>query len=224
MNSQNILTEELPIMLRLALSYAPASAREQTLALLALDTRLAAILRAAREPMLAQLRLTWWREQLKAEPSTWPQGDPLLAGLRSWGERREELVGLIDGWEGLTAPAPLPMEALSELAAARGEAFAALAEIVGASGDRDTARRLATNWALADLADHLSDPEEHSRAVALARDRDWRPAALSRRMRPLVVMHGLASRALRRHDAADGVAPKTMRTWLTALRLGLFGR
>ena len=224
MNSQNALTEELPIVLRLALSYAPVLAREPALALLALDTRLAAILRAAREPMLAQLRLTWWREQLKAEPSSWPKGDPLLAALRSWGDRREALVALIDGWEALTAPAPLPAEALSELAAARGAAFAALAEIVGAPADRENASRLGTNWALADLAGHLSDPEEHGRAVALARDRDWRRAALSRRMRPLVVMHGLASRALRRHDAVDGVGPRTVATWLTALRLGVIGR
>jgi hypothetical protein len=35
-----------------------------TLALLALDARLAAILRGRREPIAAQLRLAWWREML----------------------------------------------------------------------------------------------------------------------------------------------------------------
>ena len=52
------------------------------------------------------------------------------------------LIGLGEGWEALTAPAPLPAAALSALAEARGTAFAGLAEVVGAPQDRDEARRL----------------------------------------------------------------------------------
>lgn len=213
MNSQISLMEDLPILYRLALSYAPASARAPTLALLALDTRLAAILRAAREPMLAQLRLTWWREQVRADPSTWPSGDPLLAVLRSWGERRGALADLAEGWEALTAPAPLSADAVSALARARGEAFAALAEVVGVPGDRDEAGRVGTNWALADLAGHLSNPEERGAALALLEARDGRRARLSRRMRPLVVLNGLAG--------APANSPVVL---LKALRLGILGR
>jgi len=59
-----MLVASLPTASRLALAYAPAKARLQTLALFALDTRLAGLLRNSSEPMLAQLRLSWWRETL----------------------------------------------------------------------------------------------------------------------------------------------------------------
>lgn len=214
------LIYELPLLQRLALSYAPAVAREPTLALFALDTRLAAILRAAREPMLAQLRLAWWREQMRTDPASWPTGEPLLATLRCWGERRDALVGLVDGWEAMTAPAPLPAAAFESLAAARGQAFAALAGLLGSERDAEAARRMGADWALADLAGHLGQPEEKALAEDLARARDWRRAGLSRRLRPLVVLHGLAARAVRR-GAGPEQSPAVL---LTALRLGLLGR
>lgn len=213
------LIDELPLLQRLALAYAPGAAREPTLALLALDTRLAAILRAAREPMLAQLRLAWWREQMRTDPASWPAGEPLLAVLRCWGERRDALVALVDGWEAMTAPAPLPAAALASLAAARGQAFAALAGLVGAARDGAAAERMGTDWALADLAAHLGQPEEKALADDLARARDWRRDRLSRQLRPLVVLHGLAARATRRSAGAE----RSPGVLLSALRLGLLG-
>jgi phytoene synthase len=221
MNGDRSLIEELPPLQRLALAYAPASVRKPTLALLALDTRLAAILRAAREPMLAQLRLAWWREQLRTEPSAWPRGEPLLAALQSWAAAREALVALVDGWEAMTGAAPLPAAALEALATARGGAFAALAGLAGAGGDREAAARLGGNWALADLAAHLGDPQERRSARALAEARDWRRARLPRSMRPLVVLHGLAARALARGGRED---ERSLGALLAAVRLGLLGR
>jgi phytoene synthase len=215
------LLAELPILQRLALAYAPAGAREPTLALLALDTRLAAILRAAREPMLAQLRLAWWREQLKVDPSAWPHGEPLLAVLRNWKDRRDVLIALVDGWEAMTAEAPLPASALESLARARGDAFAALADMLGVGGDREAARNLATDWAMGDLAVHLSNPEERGTAGDLARARPWRRTRLSRGLRPLIVLHGLAARAVRRPGADDA---RSLATLFAAVRLGLLGR
>jgi len=55
------LLDSLGPLNRLALAYAPQSTRLPLLALLALDMRLAGIVRNSREPMLAQLRLAWWR-------------------------------------------------------------------------------------------------------------------------------------------------------------------
>lgn len=211
--------DEMPILRRLALSYAPPAARGPTLALLALDTRLAAILRAAREPMMAQLRLAWWREQLKADAAAVPAGDPLLSALLSWGPRREILAELVDGWEALTAAAPLPVEAFLALADARGAAFGVLAEVVGVPRDREQAARLGRRWALFDLTAHLGDPEERRRAAMLAEATDRGQIRLGRRMRPLVVLDGLAGRAFRRGDG-----PNRSGDLLAAMRLGLLGR
>ena len=97
------LEAELSPPLRLALAWAPRHARPATLALFALDTRLAGFLRRATEPLPVQMRLAWWRDTLGAPPSAWPRGDPLLDELRTWAAP-EGLVALVDGWEGLLAP------------------------------------------------------------------------------------------------------------------------
>jgi phytoene synthase len=212
MSGTDDLLEALPPLHRLALAYAPAPARLPTLALLALDARLAGIVRNSHEPSLAQLRLAWWREQLMVDAAAWPRGEPLLAALQSWRGRHTALVELVNGWEMLTGTAPLPDADLAEFAAGRGEAFAALAEVVGA--DREPAARLGRQWALADLATNVANPEERDAAARLLAA-EGRPVRVARALRPLTVLHGLARRKQKGQSAA---------TLLTALRLGLLGR
>jgi phytoene synthase len=77
------LAAELPPPQRLALNYASARARPAFLALLALDTRFAAVLRQRREPIAAQLRLAWWRKTLAEPAAGWPRGEPVLDALRT---------------------------------------------------------------------------------------------------------------------------------------------
>lgn len=221
MNESDSLLSGLPVLQRFALAYAPASARLPTLALLALDTRLAGILRGASEPMLARLRLAWWREQLATDMARWPEGEPLLDALRSWQGEHAALVGLVEGWEHLTGQAPLPASALENLAEARGHAFAALAHRLGLPGDADAALRSGRNWALADLAARLSHADEQGAARELLQVQDWRRARLSRGMRPLAVLHGLAARGARQGRALVHPSPAD---FAAALRLGLLGR
>lgn len=211
MSTQSLL-EALPPVQRLALAYAPARAREPTLALLALDTRLAGIVRNSHEPSLAQLRLAWWREQLRVPAAEWPRGEPLLLALRTWQGRHDALTELVDGWEYLTGAAPLPDADLLAFARGRGEAFAALAEVVGAG--REAAAHLGRRWALADLAANVSNAEERQAAARLLAA-EARVPRVARALRPLAVLHGLALRRPQGGSAA---------TVLTAMRLGLLGR
>lgn len=207
--------ETLPPLQRLALSYAPAGTRAALLALFALDLRLAAIVRNSYEPMLAQLRLAWWREQLALAPASRPQGDPLLAALGDWPGNAEALVGLVHGWEALTGPAPLPAASFVRLAEARAHAFAALADA------GEAAQRMGRNWALLDIAVHLSHPQEREAVLELARAQDWRWTALPRGLRPLAVLHGVAARQMRQNDVLS--AP-SLGALLTAMRIGWLGR
>ena len=215
------LIEALPVLQRLALSYASATAHAPTLALLALDTRLAGVVRAAREPMIGQIRLAWWREQFRSPAARWPEGEPLLAALRVWQDHRGALEGLVDGWEELTAPLPLAPASMTAFAEARGRAFAALAELLGVAADSREAHRAGTHWALADLAGRLGDPAERAEALDLVRCGEPQRPRLSRWMRPLVVLHGVAIRSLQSGSAPGNIAPTAA---LTALRLGLLGR
>ncbi|HEY6868328.1 MAG TPA: squalene/phytoene synthase family protein, partial [Novosphingobium sp.] len=117
----------MPPLARLALAYAPARLRADWLAVLALDARLAKVVRQAREPMLAQIRLAWWRERLAADPAGWPRGEPVLAALAAWGEAAPRLVPLVDGWEALLGDPPLAGDSHALFADGRGVAMGALA-------------------------------------------------------------------------------------------------
>jgi 15-cis-phytoene synthase len=213
------LIEVLPPLQRLALAYAPAPVRQPWIAVLALDARLAGILRSSREPMLAQLRFAWWREQLASGGAAASRsGDPLLAVLASWPAEPSALSKLVDGWEAMTGNAPLPRSAYQALAEARAGAFAALADSPACAAE---ALRMGRNWSLADIAAGLSDASERRDALDLARAQDWRQARLPRSLRPLAILHGLAARGFRRDDRAAALSPAAM---LTAIRIGLLGR
>lgn len=213
---ENDFLPQLHPVTRLALAYATRASREPLLAIMALDMRLAGIVRNSREPMLAQLRLAWWREQLRQDGAAWPEGEPLLAALRSWNGRHRELEPLVDGWEAMTGTAPLPEAAFLQLADARGTAFAALAD----GADQAEAKRLGRNWALMDIAGRLTNPQERATVTALANAQDWRRGHLPRSLRPLIVLHGLAARSLRAGQNGITASPSSL---VTAIRLGLLG-
>lgn len=215
---EDLLMPALPQTMRLALAYAPASARLPTLALLALDQRLAGLLRHSREPMMAQIRLAWWRETLDRDAAEWPQGEPLLAALRSWNGEHRALVALVDGWEALTGEAPLGPEALEEMVNGRAAAFAGLARALGRQREAEAAGSVGRRWALADLATKLNHPGESVIVRRLAQAETGRTARVSRALRPLAVLEGLA-----RDNLANG-GQGSARTVLKALRIGLLGR
>jgi phytoene synthase len=207
----------LPPSQRLALTYASARSRPSTLAVLALDARLAQILRGRREPLGAQLRLAWWREMLERPAAQWPGGEPLLDSLREWRDPAA-LAALPSGWEALLAE-QLTRAAIGEFAEARSEAFAALAREleVAAAGDAAAAARI---WAHADLAANLSAGAERELAVDLGR-RLGPPPRLAASLRPLAVLAALGAAALARGGGDLLIGP---RSTLLALRIGLLGR
>lgn len=199
----------------MALAYCPRVTRAAFTVLLALDARLAGIVRSSREPILSQLRLAWWRDQIAKPAEERKAGEPLLAALTAWPGDTAGLAGLVDGWEALLVGSEPPIGAISQLAEARAAAVASLAT----AGNRTQARRMAKNWALADLSSRLSDPAVRLPAIATATAQDWHTVILPRGLRPLQVLYGLSRRDRgRRPLLAD------RRAFLIALRLGLIGR
>jgi len=212
------LLDQLPAERRLALAYAPAAFRADTLAVFLLDLRLARLVAQQREPLLTQLRLAWWRDRLTEEPTGFHHDEPLLKLLEDWGPHRAGLRALVDGWEALLVDPPVTDDAIALFANGRGLAFAALAERCGALTYAPEARRAAANWALADLAVRTSDASEAERVQRAAASADWRRAQLPRVLRPLAVLYGLARRK-------RGKARLLARTsdGFAAIRLGIFG-
>lgn len=213
------LLEELPAERRLALAYAPAAFRADSLAVFLLDLRLSRLVAQRREPLLTQVRLAWWRDRLSEEPTGFHHDEPLLRLLEDWGQTRAQLTALVDGWEALLTDPPITAQAIHLFAQGRGQAFAALAERCGQARYGQEALRTGSNWALADLAVRISDPAEARHVQSIAAAADWQRPRLPRVLRPLVVLHGLASRRMGQDRPA---APIT--DFIAAMRLGILGR
>ena len=210
----------LPTAQRLALSYAPAKSHAPTLALLALDARLGGLVRQAREPLLAQIRLAWWRDRLGESPENWPGGEPLLAGLReSWAKPRA-LVGLVDGWEAQLGEDSLT--AVNLLASARAEAWVALHRELGCREDINATQLAAYRWGMADARSCLSDLADRTTAVWDVEEAvRGLKIRLPRALRPLAVLEALARRSLLRDDGRLLSGPADFGL---AIRVGLLGR
>src|SRR5438105_3457597 len=88
----------------LAALFAPEPKRRDVLALLAFDHELARTGTVTREPMMARLRLQWWREAVaEAAGSGTPRAQPVVESLsetvRRHGLSPQRLVALIDAHE-----------------------------------------------------------------------------------------------------------------------------
>ena len=215
------LLDECPEVTRVALSSASAH-RDIWLAAFALDGRVGRMVLGASEPMLGQMRVAWWRDQLGKLVHDRPRGDHLLDLIgTNWNRNEAALVDLIDGWEALLSPRPLAETAILEFVAGRVNLSQSLANLVGTMDHERDVRRAGTLWALADLAINARDEAELSRAVKLGAAEGTNGLRLSRDMRPLAVIAGLAQRSLHfggRPMLGDRASP------LIALRLSLIGR
>lgn len=88
----------------LAALFAPEPVRRGLLALLAFDHELARTRLVTQEPMLARIRLEWWREAVaEAAGAATPRAQPIVESLseiaRRYGLAAERLTALIDARE-----------------------------------------------------------------------------------------------------------------------------
>jgi len=154
----------------LAVGYAPASARDGFAALLDLDHQLASILQSTTEPMIGQMRLTWWYEALEKLDHAPAPAHPVLRRLADsvlpGGVRGADLAPMIEGWEVLLDDGePLDEERVARHAEARGGVlFASVGRLLGQPGMES----LGAGWARADLAQHVSDQATRTRIRAAA--------------------------------------------------------
>lgn len=192
----------------LAVGYASASAREGFAALLDLDHQLASILQSTTEPMIGQMRLTWWYEALEKLDHEAVPAHPVLqrlaASVLPSGVRGADLAPMIEGWEALLDDGePLDDTRVERHAEARGGVlFASIGRLLGQVGMAP----LGAAWAKADLAQHVSDVAIRARiGTAASSELD---AALTEKapktVRGLSGLPVLARESLRRPDRLPG--------------------
>ena len=204
----------------MACAWQPPATRPVLVSLFAFDAHLGKLVAKANTPLLAQMRLAWWREQLREPAPVCALGDPILAGLAAhWQGSECVLLGLVDGWEELLAEPPLAPRSLRRFAVARGACLTAFATRTDAAKWRDQVRRAGERWALADFAFRTSQPGERDEALGAARAISA-GGRLPASMRGIAVLAAIVDRAIAREEPlAQGRAAA-----LVAMRLGIFGR
>ncbi|MBD3734283.1 MAG: hypothetical protein IE934_16415 [Sphingopyxis sp.] len=187
----------------------PRERRTAIAGLWALAERLTKLLQDAREPLIGQIKLAWWRDMmamLASDPAALPKGEPLLAELQTTWAGHGGLDTLVDAAEAML---------LAEDATARRDAAAAFGDaLFTLSGGGGGAR-----WGLVWGA-MLQEGEQEGRDLfAAARNRPAPPRVSFGGNRASVMLDRWAA-AIARHDGE--------RRWrgegLLLLRLGLIGR
>jgi hypothetical protein len=144
----NDITSQLPPPANLAVAYTPVAFRPAFTLLLQLDVRFADIVQKAREPMIAQIKLAWWRDAFAAEPALRPKGEPLLQALGACGDviSPSALEDLVSAWELLLGEDEWTAQDVAKHAALRGGAiFGSYAAWIG---DRCDVSALSQQWAI----------------------------------------------------------------------------
>jgi len=209
------------------LAHVPAPRRVALTALWRLDITGAEVVRTTSEPLIGQMRLTWWHDALTALDAVPTHAEPLLAQIGTVVETGQacgaDLAAAIVGWEVLLEPMPLAEALLTEFASVRGEGFfVAASRILGASDQRVAAA--GRGWALVDLACHIGDAETRTTALALAEAplAEALAARWPRALRPLGMLACFAeSDRMAGAPPGRGGSPARM---LRALRFRLAGR
>jgi len=178
----NSTASELPPPANLSVAYTPVAFRPAFTLLLQLDARFADIVRKAREPMIAQIKLAWWRDAFVAEPALRPKGEPLLQALCACGDviSPSALEDLVSAWELLLGEEGWAAQDVEKHAALRGAAiFGSYAAWMGEGCDVSA---LSQQWALDSL--NLEFP---SKIVAL-RNQPLPALPKGRKLRPLSIL------------------------------------
>ena len=201
----------------LAAAYAGKS-RDDLRLLFAFDQALGRLVATAREPVLGQMKLAWWRESLSDEAANAASREPLITAVRQLG-MANHLVAMVNGWEAVLGELPLEIEALEAFADGRGASlFAAAMQLYGSKPD-DQSTRAGRAWALADFAFHCSDAETSRRALALA----GRMIDTKGLPRPLGILAVLAHSDIARGQKRRW-PPGSPKRMLRAFAFGVLGR
>jgi len=179
----------------LAVLHAPQPVRDGLFALFALDLELAQVVATTSEPLLGEIRLAWWREQLARLDNASAPAQPTLAALAQHvvpvGVSGASLEPLEDAYLVLLLDEHCDADQLDRYLANRGGAlFAAAAKLLGA--DVAAARTLGRCWALGEFVRRGERPPFVARELleAVRRQALVRPA--DRALRPLAALARLA--------------------------------
>ncbi|MDP8913947.1 MAG: hypothetical protein M3N39_10280 [Pseudomonadota bacterium] len=187
----------------LALTYVPTSARPAVDALWRLDAALGGVLAGGREPLISQIKLTWWRDALEKLDLEKAPAEPVLEAVAGKilpaGVSGSALSEMEEGWTVLLSQAPLTASDLASYSAARGGLLFRYSAAILAGGLSPEMEQAGEGWALVDLARH-SHAQDAAASISLAGERLAPSAGLvwPSALRPLGMLAALARRDVER--------------------------
>ncbi len=172
---------------RLAVAYARGPQKQALIVLLLFDVMLGGIFYKNSEPILAQLRMAWWRDVIAKAPADRPSGEPLIAHLSGlqmaypdWNVERR-MLGLIDGWDELMTGDIWDDAIIGRHIDARARAIFCGFGAICPRGEGDDLAQLGRDWALSDLRSYCRDGAQMAAIHAFPRVRAGRlPAHIPR--------------------------------------------
>jgi phytoene synthase len=147
-----------------------------------MDMRFGDIVRTAREPMIAQIKMAWWREALTEAVDLRPKGEPLLQALTAVGGviPLSALEALVSAWEELLGSDEWSQAVTDTHAQLRAEAiFQTYANWVGSAQEVRPIGRL---WAIETLRTAFPQRVAESISAPLA------VLPKARALRPLTIL------------------------------------
>jgi phytoene synthase len=213
--------EALADELRLAIAHSPRGLQPRLTSFFAFDQRLARIIAQTTEPMLAQIRIAWWRDTLTLDPADRPQGDAVLDALGShWSGSEDSLIELANGWEEMLAEPPISADVAKRFVASRIAPILVLGALEEGSKAHRSVNAVAQLWAWADLVLNTTDPDERRAFLAQGLQAAKKSQRLPGQWRGIAVLGALARRSLRKggQPLMEGRGAA-----LVAFRTGLLG-
>jgi hypothetical protein len=177
--AMNETADLLSPLKRLAIAYANRAVRSRWLWLINLDARLWSVVSKGSEPLLIQMRLAWWREQIGQSPTSRAKGEPLLAELSQLEDYAVGIVDyakqLVDAWD-CTAAGDGDAAQAQKFAEMRGTAlFGSYARWAGADdAQQQLAAKAGAIWAALD--------------AGIAQETGTLPLKDLRRLKPLSIL------------------------------------
>jgi 15-cis-phytoene synthase len=174
----NVSDDAISAPNRLSITYCPAHSRPFFELILAFDSRLKDVASRNTEPLIAQLRLAWWRDAITQSETINRTGEPLLAQLSGMKDTklaataRSSMLDLLTAWEHIIV-APDDANAAHEYASRRSNAVFGGFLTANSVPMAEEVIALGRIWALQDIG-LMDDPAQNRRMSPMLRKRSYR--------------------------------------------------
>ncbi len=199
----------------IAMAYAPANARPVLDVLFDLDDVMIRLIRSTREPMLGEIKLQWWIDQIEAIQSHQkPASHPILEKLKALDLpllSLQQLLSYCEGWRHVLVPQPFLESHLIKFSEAR----ASLISVAGSALNIEIEIKpyAFQTWCLLDFSRNSVSKTVHQQVSAIAENtlKNAQKRRLNKALRPFDILGAYALHDVKKPQKSTKLgSPKRM--------------